>query len=144
MRAVTKSRSRVDLARQDAPKNLALSGLSALRDRLPAGPAAMTGTTMSSGESGKAAGQAGASLYSRANKIVLRRERKGHGGKTVTRLEGLSCSAAELDTALREIKRSLGCGAAIEGVDILVQGDQTDRLRAFLESQGAKMIVTGN
>lgn len=80
----------------------------------------------------------------RAKKIVLRRERKGHGGKPVTRVEGLPASPGELEALGSDLKRALGCGAAIDGGDILVQGDQVARLTVLLESRGARKIVVGS
>lgn len=114
-----------------------MAGLAALRDRLPAGP--VTPTTPS--EQAKASPP---DPIAQAKKLVLRRERKGHGGKTATRIEGLVANAEVLNTALGEIKRALGCGATIDGGDIVVQGDQTDRLAAYLESRGAKKIIIGS
>jgi len=119
-----------------------LPGLAALRDRLPAAGAAQAATSSPAAE--RAAAPPGAALYARAARVVVRRERKGHGGKTMTRLEGLSGGARELDAALRDVKRALGCGATLEGSDVLVQGDQCERLRAFLEARGVRKIVVGN
>lgn len=118
-----------------------LTGLAALRDQLPAKPAAQAEPAEATPT---VATQRDHNVYARAAKLVLRRERKGHGGKTATRIEGLAGSDIEMDTVLREVKRALGCGATIEGSDILVQGNQIDRLTAHLESRGAKKIIVGN
>jgi len=85
-----------------------------------------------------------ASVYKRAKKVVVRRERKGHGGKTVTRIEGLNGSAAELETVTREMKRALGCGATLDGSDLLIHGDQCDRVIAWLSTQDVPNLVRGN
>src|SRR5437762_10703019 len=57
-----------------------------------------------------------------ATKIVLRRERKGHGGKTVTVVEGFRLPPSALEKIARELKRALGCGATLDGARIIVQG----------------------
>lgn len=129
-----------------------LPGLAALRDKLPASAATEPGAAPP--PSGAAAGSPalasapaatpGAALYARAARVVVRRERKGYGGKTVTRVEGLAGSARELDAAVRDVKRALGCGATLEGSDVVVQGDQGERLRAFLAARGVRKIVVGN
>lgn len=139
---MARSRNRIGIGGQDSAWNQPLAGLSALRDRLPATAPIPAGDARVE-QDGKPDAAAKAGPYSGLRKIVLRRERKGHGGKTVTRVEGLAGSPAELERALREIKRSLGCGAAIEDADILVQGDQAEWLRAFFESRGARKIVLG-
>jgi len=133
-----------------------LAGLAGLRELLPAGappdaapheaaaaPAAEpVAAATPSGGARDAAPRS--TVYSRAARVVVRRERKGHGGKTVTRIEGLAGSARELDGAVRDVKRGLGCGATLEGSDVLVQGDQSERVRAFLEAHGVRKIVLGN
>ena len=84
------------------------------------------------------------SVYAAATKLVVRRERKGHGGKTATRIEGLVGSTRELEEAVRDVKRALGCGAALDGRDVVVQGDQGERLLAFLAERGARKVVVGS
>src|SRR5262245_61740694 len=64
---------------------------------------------------------------SRAAKVVLRRERKGRGGKTATVVAGLGLRPRELDRVARELKRALGCGATVEDDAIVVQGDLAAR-----------------
>lgn len=74
-------------------------------------------------------------------KVVLQREKKGHGGKTVTRISGLT---ANLEDLARTMKRSLGCGASVDGDTILLQGDQTARAAEWLVKNGAKQAIIGN
>jgi translation initiation factor 1 len=81
---------------------------------------------------------------SRAAKIVLRRERKGHGGKTVTVVAGLGLPARQLERIARELKRGLGCGATVAGDTILLQGDLTARVEPWLAARGARRIVVGS
>lgn len=123
-----------------------LAGLAGLRDLLPAGSPEASPTDSAVAPSPAAASDVAprSTVYSRASRVVVRRERKGHGGKTVTRIEGLAGSARELDSAVRDVKRGLGCGATLEGGDLLVQGDQSERVRAFLEARGVRKIVLGN
>ena len=75
-------------------------------------------------------------------RVVLRREKQGRGGKTVTVVEGLPEPLAE--AALKPLKSSLGCGAALEGDRVVLQGDQTTRAAAFFEARGVKKVVRGN
>lgn len=76
-------------------------------------------------------------------KIVLRRTRKGHGGRTVTLIEKLEpLPAAEREAIARALRAALGTGARIEGEAIVVQGDVGDRLTAWLAARGARKIIT--
>lgn len=79
-----------------------------------------------------------------ASKIVLRRERKGRGGKTATVIEGIKRPPSALERVVRELRRALGCGAIVEGDTIVVQGDMAARIEPWLLARGAKKVVVGN
>jgi translation initiation factor 1 len=79
-----------------------------------------------------------------ATKIVLRREKKGRGGKTATVIEGIRVSPSALERIARELRRALGCGASIDGATIVVQGDLAARIELWLAARGAKKVVIGN
>lgn len=78
------------------------------------------------------------------SKIVLRRERKGHGGKTVTVIEGVNLSGDRLEDLARRLRRSLGSGARVDAGRIVVQGDQLGPLEAWLRARGAARVTRGN
>lgn len=138
MRAVTRSKPRVDVRGSSTALTQSLSGLAALRDKLPPAPEQASHHTPDSKQDDKP------NVYTRAKKLVVRRERKGHGGKTVTRVEGLNGSALELDGVAKDFKRALGCGATVDERDVLVQGDQSERIVAFLQTHGARQVIVGN
>ncbi len=77
-------------------------------------------------------------------KLVLRREKKGRGGKTVTVVSGFNMQSARLEELARTMRKALGCGSTVEEGTIVLQGDITDRTRIWLEKQGAKKVVVGN
>lgn len=74
-------------------------------------------------------------------KIVLRRERKGHGGKTVTLITGLTLPAPSLDALARSLRKGLGCGATVEQGTIALQGDIVERAQDWLTKHGATKVV---
>ena len=80
----------------------------------------------------------------RCGKLVVRRERKGHGGKTATIVAGIGLPARDLERLARALRHALGCGASVEGDRLVVQGDQAPRVQAWLAAQGARRIVLGN
>ena len=80
----------------------------------------------------------------RQGKIVLRREKKGRGGKTATVIEGLALAHDALEDLAQELRRSLGCGAHVEDATIVVSGAQAERIRDLLATRGATRIVIGN
>lgn len=77
-----------------------------------------------------------------AGKLVVRRENKGRGGKTVTLVSGLP--TASLEAICQALKTRLGCGASVEGAAVLLQGDQTARAAEWLTARGARQVVRGN
>ena len=95
---------------------------------LPAGPAAAPAA---------AAPSAPGLPLAKVGKLVVAREKKGRGGKTVTLVSGLGPLA---DGTAGTLKKFLGCGATLEDDVIVLQGDQVQRTAAWLESQGAKRV----
>jgi len=73
-------------------------------------------------------------------RAVVRYERKGRGGKEVTLIEKLELEAGELATWLREAKGALGCGGTLVDGVLVLQGDQRDRVRSWLEARGVTRI----
>lgn len=115
-----------------APFNAAFGALAALKAEL--GEASPPPPPASEPPKGKAASALG-------NRVVLQRERKGHGGKTVTRVLGLSLDAAGLEGLAGDLKRGLGCGARVEAGEIVLQGDLTERAERWFKERGVKKVV---
>ena len=78
------------------------------------------------------------------DKIVLRRERKGRGGRTVTVVAGLGLRPPGLEVLTRALRHAFGCGASVEGDAIVVQGDLAARIEPWLAARGARKVVIGN
>ena len=79
-----------------------------------------------------------------AERLTVRFERAGHGGKTVTVVEGPGLRNARLAELAKEIARALGGGARDEGGELHVQGDQCARLVPWLEKRGFGDVRRGN
>jgi len=77
-------------------------------------------------------------------KILLRREKKGRGGKVVTLVEGVPGPAERREALLGELRRELGCGGHLEAEHLVFTGEHVPRLEAALRARGAKTIVRGN
>lgn len=67
-------------------------------------------------------------------------ERKGRGGKEVTILADFTpaLNPAELESLASDLKKSLGCGGAARGGEILLQGDRRARVRQVLDAKNFK------
>lgn len=73
-----------------------------------------------------------------APKVVVRYTKKGRGGKAVTLIQGIDSGADDL---LAKLKKELGVGARRDDAELVVQGNQVERVARWLESQGAKKVV---
>ncbi len=72
--------------------------------------------------------------FATIRRVILRREKKGRAGKTVTRLEGVP---AELQAdLLKRLKKTLGCGGILEEGDIVLLGSLVDRGVSTLSEMG--------
>ncbi|MSS99664.1 MAG: translation initiation factor [Opitutales bacterium] len=72
-------------------------------------------------------------------KVILQYERAGRGGKEVTILKGLWIESQEMrmrEALLKELKRALGTGGALEGREIVLQGDRRETAKAWLLKEG--------
>ena len=71
-----------------------------------------------------------------ATKIVLRREKKGRGGKTVTVVYGLPDNAEFLKELSQKLKRACGTGGTVVEGGVELQGDLRPRVRDVLAQRG--------
>jgi len=67
---------------------------------------------------------------------VLRLEKKGRGGKSVTVVTGLPRNQAFLAALAAELKRACGTGGTAADGTVEVQGDQRERVRPLLVAKG--------
>jgi translation initiation factor 1 len=76
-------------------------------------------------------------------RAVVRMERKGRGGKEVTVVDKLGLRARELEAWCKDLKQALGCGGAVDGELIVLQGDLRARLPAVLTAKGVAKVTIG-
>ena len=79
-----------------------------------------------------------------ASKVVVRRERSGRGGKTVTVVEGVLLDGEARDAFLKKLRKGLGTSGRVEGDRLVFGGEIVDRLIQQLEKAGANRVVRGN
>ena len=69
-------------------------------------------------------------------RCVLRLEKKGRGGKSVTVVADLPKNQAFLAALAAELKRACGTGGTVADAAVEIQGDQRERLRPLLAAKG--------
>lgn len=71
-------------------------------------------------------------------RVVLRRETARRGGKTVIVVHDFATHlpVSVIETVARKIRSVCGCGGAVKGRTVEIQGDQPAKIRAVLEAEG--------
>ena len=64
--------------------------------------------------------------------VRVMRDRKRRGGKTVTVIDGVMGSEAELTTLAQQLKKLCGSGGTVKDGNIEIQGDHCDKVMAKL------------
>jgi translation initiation factor 1 len=76
-------------------------------------------------------------------RLVLRRETKHRGGKTVIVVAGFEAlpelDADALDALARDLKQQLGCGGTVEQHQIVLQGDRAADVAQTLRARGFRV-----
>jgi len=70
------------------------------------------------------------------SRMVVRLDRKGRGGKSVTVIEGLQLSVEDSEKLLKQIKAKLGTGGTVKNGALEIQGDHCDAVMAELSGKG--------
>jgi len=82
-------------------------------------------------------------IHASQQRVYVRLERKGRGGKSVTLIEGLQISAKDREALLRQLKARLGTGGSIKNDLLEIQGDQRHTVIALLQEMGYKAKRSG-
>ena len=110
------------------PKSNPFAKLAALRDELPPGKAPTPSAPTAPVGPARA---------------VVRMERKGRSCKEATVIEKLALAPADLERWCKELKAALGCGGAVDGDTIVLQGDLRKRLESVLLGRGVRKVTLG-
>ena len=76
-------------------------------------------------------------------RLVLRREKKDRGGKTVVVISGFAelpgANSVMIADLAKELKGKLGCGGSFDRQEIVLQGDRAAAVNALLEELGFRV-----
>lgn len=131
-----KREERSDDAAPAGPFNAAFAGLAALKADLPE-----TASSPPEGSSADPSPPPSGKAWTR-RKLVVRKEKKGRGGKTVTCVEGFEADVASAFAT--RMAKAMGCGASVEEGVVILQGHQSERVAEWLRAEGARQVVIGS
>jgi translation initiation factor 1 len=71
-------------------------------------------------------------------RVVLRKETAHRGGKTVIVVHDFATHLplTVIEAVAKKLRAACGCGGAVKGRTIELQGDQPQKIRALLEAEG--------
>jgi translation initiation factor 1 len=76
-------------------------------------------------------------------RVTVRLDRKGRGGKSVTVIEGLQLSETQREDLLRRLKSGLGTGGTVRESALEIQGDHREFLMTALAKMGYRPKRSG-
>jgi translation initiation factor 1 len=68
--------------------------------------------------------------------IIVRKEKKGRGGKVVTLVEGLHKTLNEMNDLCKKLKQHCGSGGSVKDFAIIIQGDNVQKITKYLNANG--------
>jgi len=75
-------------------------------------------------------------LPANAQKLTVRKEKKGRGGKTVTVVEGYKGNPQTLEALCKKVKQQCGVGGSVDRKTFIIQGDKADQVVKILIKEG--------
>jgi translation initiation factor 1 len=78
-------------------------------------------------------------------RLEIRREKTGRGGKTVTTIRGIppSLGKQKKERLLKRMKNSLGTGGTWSGNDMELQGDRRAEVLEWMRAMGFRPVLAG-
>ncbi|MDQ2721493.1 MAG: translation initiation factor [Bacteroidota bacterium] len=68
--------------------------------------------------------------------LKIKLDKKHRGGKVVTIIEGFSMAEKDIESLARQLKSFCGTGGTAKGKEIIIQGDQCEKVLQWLIKKG--------
>jgi translation initiation factor 1 len=84
-----------------------------------------------------------ADMQTGQQKVIVRLDRKGRGGKSVTVIEGLQMAQKAKEALLKQLKADIGTGGTLKERALELQGDHCGTIMTALEKLGYRPKRSG-
>jgi translation initiation factor 1 len=123
--------------RPDPKKRIETSGSQSPLAALGQAFSGMQLSNLPPGEPAKAPALPAEPLW-KMGRVVLRKETAHRGGKTVIVVDDFATHLppSVIESVAKKLRAACGCGGAVKGRRIEIQGDQPAKIRAILEAEG--------
>ena len=82
-------------------------------------------------------------LPSKQQNLIVQKSVKGRGGKVATLVTGFIGKEADLESLGKMLKNKCGTGGSVKDGEIMIQGDQRNKIAEILQKEGYKVKVSG-
>ncbi len=82
-------------------------------------------------------------LAAEQQKLIISLDKKARKGKSVTLISGFVGRAEDLNILAKYLKNKCGVGGSVKNGQILIQGDQRERVHLFLSEKKYKTKISG-
>lgn len=82
-------------------------------------------------------------LPERQQKLIISLDKKSRAGKQVTLISGFIGKQADLELLCKQLKGLCGSGGSAKDSQILIQGDQREKVFKYLSDKGYKTAKSG-
>ncbi len=83
-------------------------------------------------------------LPAKQQNLIVQKSVKGRGGKVATLVTGFIGKEADLESLGKMLKNKCGTGGSVKDGEIIIQGDQRNKIAELLQKEGYKVKVSGN
>ncbi len=81
-------------------------------------------------------------LLPKDQRLIIRIDKKHRAGKMVTLIEGFVGTPSDKDQLIKQLKAFCGTGGSSKDGELLIQGDQKQKVQQWLSKNGYQQVIS--